>query len=334
MYSHLSAEERGKIEGWLEEELSYSEIARRLGRNRSTISREVKRGTPKRHGGYANMRYLARGAGNLAQMRKQNCGRTTKANKYVVRAIKTHLDMKWSPEQIANAAPNVGVSTTTIYRWIYRKIVPFDRLKLRHRGKRYKSKKTGKLTKANRELFVSHSIDKRPEAIQEREEFGHWEADTILSKRGINACLATFVERKTRKYVSIKIPRRDGKSMMTAVKQLIEAYPAAVRSVTCDRGSEFIGQFSLPVLEDTFGCLIYYADPQAPHQRGSNENCNGLLREYFPKPYNSNKATPKRLNDALDGLNTRPKKILNWKSPQSRFDIEYRKAKKQAAKNA
>lgn len=154
---------------------------------------------------------------------------------------------------------------------------------------------------------------------------GHWEADTVVLKRGVAACLATFVERKTRQYVAIKIPSKTGASMMTAIKKLIELYPNGVKSITCDSGNEFVNQFQISLLEDTFGCNIYYANPYAPHERGSNENHNGLLREYFPKPCNFKNISQSRITAATESLNNRPRKMHNWKSTNHKFNLEYAK---------
>lgn len=275
-YNHLSAEERGQIEAYLKEGVSQAEIARRLDRHRSTISREIKRGSEQRKKkSLASLPYQATSAGNLARIRKKNCGTTTKATVHNTKTIMKYLDMKYSPEQIANAVRSVKICTSTIYNWIYKKIVPFDIKKLRGRGKRYKIKNTGKrLKRPDRAFFEGRTLENRPEEVQLRTEFGHWEADTVVSKQGVAACLATFIER----------------------------------------------------IEDTFDCKIYYANPCAPHERGSNENHNGLLREYFPKPSNFKNISQNKINQAVQSMNLRPRKIFKWKSPQHKFNLEYSKA--------
>lgn len=242
------------LEAYLKEGVSQAEIARRLGRHRSTISREIKRGSEQRKkNSLASLPYQATSAGNLASLRKKNCGTTTKATVHNTKTIMKYLDMKYSPEQIANAVRSVKICTSTIYTWIYKKIVPFDIKRLRGRGKRYKIKTTGgKLRRADRAFFEGRTLDNRPEEVQLRMEFGHWEADTVVSKQGIAACLATFIERKTRHYVAIKIPNKTGRSMMIAIKRLVEMYPNGVKSITCDRGSEFVNQFEIGRIEDTF----------------------------------------------------------------------------------
>lgn len=183
----------------------------------------------------AKLRYQADSAGNSARIRKRNCGTTSKAIIHNTKTILKYLNMKYSPEQIANSIRSVNVSTSTIYNWIYKQIIPFSIKNLRQKGRRYKVKSTGKLLKRPDSVFFEDRIiTKRPEAVQLRTEFGHWEADTVLSNRGVSACLATFLERKIRQYVAIKIPKKDSRSMLTAVKKLIEMYPNGVKSLTCD----------------------------------------------------------------------------------------------------
>jgi len=271
-YNHLSSEERGQIEAYVREGVSQAEIARRLDRHRSTISREIKRGTEQRKkNSLASLPYQATSAGNLARIRKKNCGTTTKATIHNTKTIMKYLNMKYSPEQIANAVRSVKVCTSTIYGWIYKKIVPFDIKKLRNRGKRYEIKNTSnRLKHPDRAFFEGRTLSNRPEEVQLRTEFGHWEADTVVSRQGVSACLATFIERKTRHYIAIKIPNKTGRSMMSAIKCLVEMYPNGVKTITCDRGSEFVNQFEIGLIEDTFDCKIYYANPYAPHERGSN----------------------------------------------------------------
>ena len=324
VYKHLTAEERGKIEAYLDEGLRPAEIARRLDRHRSTITREIQRGTEARKANsIARLPYQASSAQNIAKLRKKNCGVTKKATIHNIKTILKYLNLKYSPEQIAHSVKSVKVCTSTIYNWIYSKTIDFNIKKLRRHGKRYKVKSSGSKIRIDRAFFENRTIDLRPEAVQLRTEFGHWEADTVVSKRGISTCLATFIERKTRQYVAIKLPNKTGRAMMAAIKKLIEMYPQGVKSITCDRGTEFVNQFQVGLIEDTYGCNIYYANPYAPHERGSNENHNGLLREYFPKPFNFKTVSQRIVDDAVESLNTRPRKILKWKTPAQKFKLEY-----------
>lgn len=136
-YNHLTSEERGKIEAYLDQGLSQAEIARRLGRARSTICREIKRGSEKRKpNSLAALRYQATSANNLSKMRKKNCGASTKATIHNTKTILNYLEEKYSPEQIAHAVRSIKVCTNAIYNWIYRGLINYDIKKLRLKGKR------------------------------------------------------------------------------------------------------------------------------------------------------------------------------------------------------
>lgn len=174
-YKQLTLDERGKIEAWLFDRVPIVEIAKRLGRHRSTIHRELKRNSEERKpNSLAALPYQAISANNLTMMRKAKCGTDTKATSHNVRTILKYLNMKWSPEQIAHGVKSVSVCTNTIYNWIYRKIIPFDWRKLRLKGKRYKRKNRGNvLRRPDSSFFNRHSIDKRPKIIEERKKFGH-----------------------------------------------------------------------------------------------------------------------------------------------------------------
>ena len=243
------------------------------------------------------------------------------------------MNLKYSPEQISFGVKSVPVSTNTIYNWIYSGVINFSPKNLRTKGKRRRTRSCGNVLKRpDSSYYEDRTIHDRSELINNRMEFGHWEADTVLSGRETNVCLATFVERKTRQYIAIKMPKKDSRSMMLAIKKLIEKYPTgAVKSITCDRGVEFVHQFNIGILEDTFGTKIYYAHPYSPYERGSNENHNGLLREYYPKPTAFNKITQEHLDNSVNAINSRPRKTLNWKSANYRFSLELKKLNRKLA---
>jgi IS30 family transposase len=328
-YNHLTPEERGKIEAYLDEGVSQAEIARRLNRNRSMISREIRRNREERKAdSLAALRYQASSAGNLARMRKRNCGTTTKATVHNTKTILKYLKKKYSPEQIANGVrSSINVSTNTIYNWIYSGLIKFPIKKLRLKGKRYQEKNSGRLLKKtpSPQFYENRLVTDRPETTILRTDFGNWEADTVLSKRGVETCLATFVERKSRHYVAIKITRKDSVCMLAAMERLIEMYPTAVKSITCDRGVDFVNFHNVSYMENTYGTKIYFAHPYAPHERGSNEYHNGLLREYFPKPTDFNKISQTKINQSTNEINDRPRKLFKWKSANHKFHLEYAK---------
>ena len=202
-------------------------------------------------------------------------GRKTKVTYEILENIKEKPPSKWSPEQIVGRLYKGILSFKTIYKWIYSGVIDFNISKLRRKGKSRKSEETrGKFN-------IGTSIRKRLKNIRYRISFGHWELDTVVSSRGKSkGCLATFVERKTRFYIAL--PMKDGikDSMFEAINKLVKSLPKeALKRFTSDRGKEFACYDEVEKLAIDF----YFAAPYSAWQRGSNENSNGLLREYYPK---------------------------------------------------
>ncbi|PNZ13305.1 IS30 family transposase [Staphylococcus simiae] len=301
-YYHLTITERASIEILIKENYSLRAIARRLNRSVSTISREVNRNKN-------NDTYDASYAQNTYKSKKRNCGRHTKLNIKLKDKIIHHLKLHWSPEQIVGRLLHNQVCFKTIYRWINSEMLNFDALPyLRQKGKR-------QLPRETRGRFnIGKLITQRPKEVRKRGTFGHWEADTVVSSRGKSkGCIATFAERKSRYYYCCLIPDRSSKSMEYAMKELISVFPnESIKTITVDRGKEFSCYKSI---EEQFGIDIYFADPYSAWQRGTNENSNGLLREFFPKKTDLAKVTQEELDYALGAINHRPRKCLNWNSP-------------------
>lgn len=162
------------------------------------------------------------------------------------------------------------------------------------------------------------TISARLNEIRKRESFGHWELDTVVSSRGKSrACAATFIERKTRMYLALKMPDRTALSMEIAFGVIASQYPqTAFLTATVDRGKEFACYNDL---EACYGLDVYFADPYSSWQRGSNENGNGLLREFFPKGHDFAEVTDEQLAYAIHLINHRPRKCLGWKSAHDVF---------------
>lgn len=169
---------------------------------------------------------------------------------------------------------------------------------------------------------MGHTIDERPASVATREEFGHWELDTVVSsRRESKACEATFIERKTRFYWTISMLDRTAKSMEQAIKEFVEKLGnhKAFLSCTVDRGKEFS---CWKEVERDLKVPMYFCDPYSPWQRGTNENGNGLFREFFPKGINFSKVTQEEKQEALRKINTHPKKTLNWRNCWEVFQEE------------
>lgn len=311
-YTHFSIIERSKLELLLSQGAGIRAIGRALGRSAGAVSRELKRnGT--------TQTYRAQEAQDAYASRRKASKPRGKWNPELASEIETDLEKTYSPEQIQHSRKRKGLPTVafkTLYNWLYAGRLSRENLQvLRHKGKRQKPpEKRGRFT-------VGKSIRQRPKAIRSREVFGHWELDTVVSSRGKSkACVATFVERKTRFYQAIKMPNRTALSMEIAFGVLAAQYPkSAMQTATVDRGKEFA---CYEELERLHGVDVYFADPYSSWQRGSNENANGLLREFFPKGYDFAQVTDAELEQALALINNRPRKCLGWKSTHESFQEE------------
>ncbi len=166
--------------------------------------------------------------------------------------------------------------------------------------------------------MVGTPISKRPKEVRKREAFGHWELDTVVSSRGKSkACVATFIERKTRHYMALKMPDRTAYTMEVAFGVVASQYPQdTFQTVTVDRGKEFACYANL---ENFHNLKVYFADPYSSWQRGSNENGNGLLREFLPKGHDFAQVTDEELAEAIRLINHRPRKCLSWKTAHEAF---------------
>ena len=204
------------------------------------------------------------------------------------------------------------VAFKTIYNWLYAGLIDLDLSVLRRRGKTRQPKET-------RGTFrIGTSIAKRPKEVRNRETFGLWELDTVMSSRGKSkGCLATFLERKTRFYLAFKIPDRTAKSRFSAIEQLCKLFPKeALKTFTSDRGKEFA---CYPLVEN-LGISFFFADPGCPGQRGLNEHSNGLLRRNgLPKQMDFTNISQKYLSAIADKRNRIPRKSLNYQTPYQVF---------------
>lgn len=304
-YSHLTTFERGRIDSFLKLGWSARKIAKFLNRHHSTISRELRRNN-------TNL-YSAEIAQTDYQFRRQKCKPKGKFNEDLKNEIETKLKETWSPEQIAATLPAKDISFKTIYNWLYQdRLIKGDLSCLRQKGKRRKPReKRGRYN-------VGKSIHDRPVEIDNRKTFGHWELDTVVSSRGKSkGCFATFLERKSRLYLAVKMPDRTAASMEEAIQVIASALPrGAIKSFTVDRGKEFT---CYETIESSLGVPVYFADPYSSWQRGANENANGLLREFFPKASDLAIVTDFELKAALKAIMKRPRKVLFWKTAYEVF---------------
>ena len=311
-YKHLTIEERCCLREYYIKGYSYRKISELMGRSVSTVSRELRRNCTHM---YEKPTYYPHTAQKKYLLRRSYCHRGMFQDEIKLEYIKEKLLLTWSPEQIANTPCELAIpSVRTIYRWIYEKYVDVNLKVLRRKGKSRGKKETrGKYT-------LGKTIRKRDKSIYKRTEFGHWEADTVVSGQGKSkVCFATLAERKTRYYIAIKMPNRTADTMAKTIISALSSLPkGAVKTITCDRGAEFA---NWQTIEKKLNCNIYFADPYCAWQKGTNENLNGLLREFYPKGRNLSKVSPLTLKKNLALINARPKKVLGFKKPVDLFDF-------------
>lgn len=306
-YTHLTTFERGKLEALHQAGYSTRAIAKELGRHHSTIARELVRSTQQ------EAMYESESAQLRYEQRRLACRPKGKWTPQLAEKIQEKLRLTWSPEQIEYGLLDRKLSFKTIYNWLYKGLLEkSDLTVLRQKGKRQKPRET------RGRFNIGTSIHKRPKEIKKRKTFGHWELDTVVSGRGKSkGCLATFIERKTRYYKAIVIPDRTSVSMEEAIKSITFQFSTkALKTATVDRGKEFA---CYEQVEKDLPVHVYFADPYSSWQRGSNENANGLLREFFPKGTDLAKVTQEEVNQALDLINKRPRKCLQWKTAHEAF---------------
>ncbi len=222
-YTHLTTTERVKIETYLELGMSIRSIARRLGRQPSTVSREIRR-NPGYESGRAQRHY---------EKAKTNCGAKTKLDDTMRRTIVGKLRATWSPEQIVGRLYAGKIAFSTIYRWIYAGRIDVPVTVLRQKGKRQKP------TETRGRINIGLPISQRPPEVRGRRTFSHWELDTVVSGRGKSkACVATFIERKSRFYIPLPIADRTAASMEGAIHAVHGAFPdGTFETATTDRGN-------------------------------------------------------------------------------------------------
>jgi len=305
-HHHLTIEERTCIGLMKEKGETNSRIARIIGVHRSTISRELKRNTQN------SGKYNPASAARKAKRRRKNCCPRHKlsVDTDLLNTICERLSAYWSPEQIVMTL-DLKLGVSTIYRAINRKIIPrgytqYLRHKRFHRGWK-KGRKRGK----NESL---PGIALRPPEVDLRSLAGDWELDTVAMKRSLDWCLVTIVERVTRFFIAVAVPNKEEPTVTAAIVNALSSLPLSLRrTLTSDRGSEFFGWKTVEQLLP--GTKVFFADPHKPQQRGTNENTNGLLRQFYPKRTLISCPSPSELQNSLFLLNTRPRKCLNWLSP-------------------
>ena len=324
-YCRLSLIEREQILAGLAAGSTYHQIAAAIGRSVSTISREVARNR------LSTQRYSAVTAQYKAQQRARCHARPRKlvASARLWRMVRVLLARRWSPEQIAHALkqrypgdPTMNVSHESIYTYLY--VLPRGELKkevigyLRRHSPRRRGRRSREQVQADRRGQIPDliSIDERPAEVADRSVPGHWEGDLLIGKDHKSA-IGTLVERTTRTVILVHLPNKDAESVCAAfAKEMLKVPTQMARSLTYDRGREMVAH---RLFAEQTNIQVYFAHPQSPWQRGTCENTNGLIRDFFPKGTDFGSITRKELKRVQKLLNERPRKTLNWRTPADAF---------------
>jgi IS30 family transposase len=311
----LSFREREEISRGVAVGDSFRAIARNLKRAVSTVSQEVGRHGGRRHYRAAHAEYAAWESAR----RPKRC--LLARNRRLQRVVAVKLKQDWSPQQIAawlkdeySGNPEMWVSHETIYRSLFvqargalkKQLIGHLRSKRRIRRPHHAvDGRTGERIRG------AVSIRERPAEVEDRAVPGHWEGDLVEGSRG--TFIATLVERRSRFVILVKLPEKRTDVVVDALIKAVRKLPAVLRkSLTWDRGSELTEHAKFTVATDV---KVYFCDPYSPWQRGSNENTNGLLRQYYPKGMDLSAVSQAQLDLVARKLNTRPRETLDWKTP-------------------
>jgi len=314
----LTRADREEISRGVAARLSFAAIARRLRRPTSTISREVHR-----HGG--RWYYRAQRADWRAWQRARRPKQCRLATQPRLRAVvAAKLACNWSPQQIAGWLcrrypnnPAMHVSHETIYLSLFvqtRGVL--KRALLQHLRRRRSVRRPRRHLAHRRErILEAVSIRERPASAADRAVPGHWEGDLLVGKR--RSRIATLVERRSRFVMLVRLPKADSPSIVRALARRVRTLPKQLRrTLTWDRGTELAAHRAFTVATNV---RVYFCDPHSPWQRGSNENTNGLLRQYFPKGTDLAPYSQAQLNAIAHRLNTRPRKTLKYQTPAAKL---------------
>ena len=310
-YRQITFEERYTLGLLRRRGLTPTAIARVLGRHRSTVLREVRRNHAASDGTYRPQLADWYARGRLARSRRN---RRFTATEW--RQVRRLLEQQWSPEQVAGYLRRhrrLRISHETIYRYIWAEKWEGGTLYIHLRGaQKQRRKRYGRYDSRGR-LAGKRPIAARPAVVATRQQIGQWEVDTVLGAGQAGPCILTLVERKTGYVVIGKLRARTTAHVNRRANQLLRRQPRRVRTITADNGTEFHGY---PAIERATRTRFYFATPHHAWERGTNENTNGLIRQYLPKGESMADLTQQDCNRLASKLNTRPRKRLGYRTPE------------------
>lgn len=305
MYKHLSREERYQIYSLMKANQTLTQIARVLGRSCSTISREVNRGRGQRG-------YRAEQACVKATERALGSRNARRIPSWVWPKVAFFLGVQWSPEQIAHELP---LSHESVYLHVYADKAKGGRLHKDLRSQKPRRRRCLSGHDRRGQIPNRRTIGERPTHIEARKQVGHWEGDTVIGAAHQQA-IVTLVERKSGYARLCKVLNKSADLVSQAIEHRLKPLGARVKTLTVDNGKEFAYHQQV---DQALGIQTYFADPYCSWQRGSNENFNGLLRQYIPKKRRMDTVTEEELTMIENRLNHRPRKRLGFKTPHEVF---------------
>ena len=304
-YNHLSQNERYQIFSLMKEGLNCTQIANNLGRSKSTISREIRRNK----GGRG---YRPKQADRLPQERSIGSRNARRIEPHVLKAAFERISEQLSPEQVAAELP---ISHEALYQHIYVNKADGGLLWKNLRSQKKKRKRYAGGTDRRGQIPGRRPIHERPADVETRRTVGHWEGDTVIGA-GHKQAIVTLVERRSGYARLMKVSHKTSKQVADAVIKKLRSINAGVKTITFDNGKEFAEHARI---DEALGSKTYFADPFSSWQRGSNENFNGLLRQYIPKKRPLSTVTDEELKMIEERLNNRPRKRLRFKTPNQVF---------------
>ena len=304
-YKHLSQIERYQIYSLMKAQHNITQIAQLLGRDKSTISRELRRNAGCRG-------YRAKQASELACKRAESSRNASKLAPWLKEQAGELLRLQWSPEQIAGKLP---VSHESLYLHVYADKAHGGTLWKNLRCQKQKRKRYASGRDRRGQIPNRRPLSERAAHIEGRKQVGHWECDTVIGANHKQA-IVTVVERKSGYAVIAKVSNKTADLVGAAIIKALKPYQARVKTLTYDDGKEFCGHAKI---DQALGSTGYFARPFASWERGSNENFNGLLRQYVPKKRHMASITDEEIKMIENRLNNRPRKRLGFRTPAEVF---------------
>lgn len=313
-YQQITTEERYTLSALRKQGLSLAYIAKTMGRHRSTLYRELTRNQcPKGH-------YATYEADSITRGRRRRSRRNRHYTDDDFRIVRKLLKKKWSPEQIVGHIRRFKMMTRcmsheTIYQYIWRDKSEGGNLWTHLRQSPKRRRKRYKAYDSRGRLANKRHISERPASVEIRKYKGHWEIDTVHG-RGSSHCIVTLLERKTGYVMIGKLPNKTTASLNKKTISLIGREPLGFKTITSDNGTEFHQYLKI---EERCNTQFYFANPYHSWERGSNENVNGLIRQYLPKTKSMAGITQQQCNRIAEKINNRPRKRHNYKTPEEMY---------------